>query len=208
MTTTYRAPQSRHVGDGVYASYDGDHIMLQTSNGIVSRDRIVLEPGGLRQIEDYAHYVGAFHRAGEHRVPPGCESCGCDLSAPDNPVDGAIRAEVYRVQDGPHSREIRLCKDCARTVDEPFLNRLVARRHDSSATDGEDTGERSGRPPDSYDFDWGMSLLATMVRRTWDTHRRPEQPLWDELSVAEKQAAAEQVGGFIENEMANSFELA
>jgi hypothetical protein len=40
-----------YLGDAVYASFDGYHIWLKTSNGIETTNKIALEPGVLNTLD-------------------------------------------------------------------------------------------------------------------------------------------------------------
>jgi hypothetical protein len=40
-----------YLGDAVYASFDGYHIWLKTSNGIITTNEIALEPGVLNTLD-------------------------------------------------------------------------------------------------------------------------------------------------------------
>ncbi len=40
-----------YLGDAVYASFDGYHIWLKTSNGIETTNQIALEPGVLNTLD-------------------------------------------------------------------------------------------------------------------------------------------------------------
>ena len=49
-------PQTRYLGDGVYASYDGYHVVLDL-RGQDDFTRIALEPAVLRALIEYADKV-------------------------------------------------------------------------------------------------------------------------------------------------------
>ena len=215
MTDTYRAPQPRYIGDSVYATFDSVRVVLQTSDGIVSENRIGLPPGAFQEIESYSRYVRACHDAGEHLVSPACEDCGRDITAPLNPVAGAIRGEVYRVRDGIHQREIRLCRECARTVDEDFLQSLISKHPQPDATDVPPTDpEHLGEPkshdpaPASYDFHSGISMTPTLISRIWADHRDVEADRpWAMLSDDERLSFATRIAAFIEKQLSDSFDM-
>jgi hypothetical protein len=42
-----------HLGDGVYAEFDGWQVWVWTSNGETESDRIALEPGVLSELNKY-----------------------------------------------------------------------------------------------------------------------------------------------------------
>jgi len=42
-----------YLGDAVYASFDGYHIWLKTSNGITTTNQIALEPGVLDALDRF-----------------------------------------------------------------------------------------------------------------------------------------------------------
>jgi hypothetical protein len=46
-----------YLGDGVYASYDGFHIILTTENGLRATNTICLEPDILEELVRYARRV-------------------------------------------------------------------------------------------------------------------------------------------------------
>ena len=78
-------PEKKYIGDGVYARFDGHQIVLETSNGVSTTNRIALEPEVLRQMDQYREYVRQHGYAGigagvqgstpalepEHRSHPG-----------------------------------------------------------------------------------------------------------------------------------------
>lgn len=47
--------ESRYIGDGVEASYDGYHIWLKTVDG--NNHQIALEPDVLKKLDQYRAYV-------------------------------------------------------------------------------------------------------------------------------------------------------
>jgi len=54
-------PPSRersYLGDGVYASFDGYHIVLETINGMSVTNRILLEPGVYASLTLYMEKLG------------------------------------------------------------------------------------------------------------------------------------------------------
>lgn len=53
--------RKEYIGDGVYASFDGWHIVLTAENGIPSETKgpIFLEPGVLRALNGYAERIYA-----------------------------------------------------------------------------------------------------------------------------------------------------
>ena len=122
MTT--RLPQKRYIGDGVYASHDGYQIILETSDGIQATNRIGLDDDTLEGIQKYRQYALEFYRTGQHQVGPGCEECGKEIIR----QDGAMLGEVYRFQHDEATHEVRLCQECAKTVDQALLVRTINRR--------------------------------------------------------------------------------
>lgn len=67
MTTA--RPQQRYIGDGVYASFDGYQIILETQNGHETTNRIALENEVLQELDQYRQYVIEFYSEtqDEHR---------------------------------------------------------------------------------------------------------------------------------------------
>ena len=124
MTT--RLPQKRYIGDGVYASHDGYQIILETSDGIQATNRIGLDDDTLEGVRKYRQYALEFYRTGQHRVGPGCEDCGKEIIR----QDGAMLGEVYRFQHDGVTHEVRLCQECAKTVDQAFLVRTINKRNE------------------------------------------------------------------------------
>lgn len=54
------APEPAHIGDGVYASFDGFHLSIAVND---HRNHVVsLEPSVLRALVDYAQFVNDSHR--------------------------------------------------------------------------------------------------------------------------------------------------
>ena len=47
-------PKQTYLGDGVYASFDGYHIWLTTSDGYSSTNRIALEPPVYNELITFA----------------------------------------------------------------------------------------------------------------------------------------------------------
>ena len=126
MTT--RFPNKRHIGDGVYAGHDGFQVTLETCDGIQVTNRIGLENTALDGLNRYIQYAQEFYATDQHQVPPGCESCGADITDHRNPIPGALTAEVYHIQLEDARHEIRLCHECAHTADQPLLITLIAKR--------------------------------------------------------------------------------
>ena len=123
-----RLPNPRYIGDGVYAHHDGDQLVIETSNGIVVRDRIALDEHVLFALQEYAQYFRAFYASGQHKVDPGCESCGKVLQYADNPIEGAVNGEIYQVPHNNMDHEVRLCRDCARATDGAQLLAIIEKR--------------------------------------------------------------------------------
>ena len=126
MTT--RLPKIRYLGDGCYGSHDGYQVILETCDGVTVTNRIGLDNDTLESLRQYADYAKGFYETGEHRVTPGCEECGKDLSNPLSPLKGPVLAEVYRISHNGNSHEIRLCQECARTADQEFLEAIMRKR--------------------------------------------------------------------------------
>jgi len=42
-----------HLGDGVYADFDGHHIKLTASDGVYDTDKIYLEPEVMKKLIEY-----------------------------------------------------------------------------------------------------------------------------------------------------------
>jgi hypothetical protein len=55
--------KKRYLGDGVYAAFDGYHVVLTTENGISVQNEIALEPSVLQALNAYADR--AFNRKPE-----------------------------------------------------------------------------------------------------------------------------------------------
>ena len=127
MTT--RLPQRRYIGDGVYAGHDGYQVTLETSDGIRVTNRIGLDTTTIQGLKQYLEYAQQFYDDGQHRIAPECEGCQHDITDHQNPIAGAIQAEVYHIQYEDAHHEIRLCYDCSRTVDQQFLTNLIQQRH-------------------------------------------------------------------------------
>ena len=123
-----RQPQRRHIGDGVYAGHDGQQFILEVSDGYQVTSRIALDDETLDGFQKYQEYTRNFYQTGQHQAGPGCEDCGKDLSDPASPIPGAIRGEVYRIELDDVRHEIRLCRECAKTVDEEFLVGIIRKR--------------------------------------------------------------------------------
>lgn len=49
--------QKVYLGDGLYASYDGYHIILQSSDGIRVLDEVALEPAVYQALTEYAKAI-------------------------------------------------------------------------------------------------------------------------------------------------------
>lgn len=50
-------PEPVYLGDAVYASFDGYHLWLNTSDGIQTLDRIALEPRVYKALVQYAQTI-------------------------------------------------------------------------------------------------------------------------------------------------------
>ena len=122
-----REPQKRYIGDGVYVGHDGYEITLETSDGIQVTNRICLESNTLEGLKRYLEYANKFYEQDQHRVGPGCEGCGKNITKP-NPIEGTIQGEVYHIQEEDVDHEIRLCYSCASSADHPFLISMIQKR--------------------------------------------------------------------------------
>ena len=126
MTT--RMPQKRHIGDGVYAGHDGYQITLETCDGIHVTNRIALDNTTVDGLKRYVNYAQRFYDDDQHRVAPECEGCQQDITDHQNPISGAIRGEVYHIEYEEANHEIRLCSDCSKSADQPFLVGIINKR--------------------------------------------------------------------------------
>ena len=127
-----RLPGRHHIGDGVYAGHDGYQFILETSDGISVTNRVALDEDTLDGLQKYLLYARGFYQSGQHQVSPDCEDCGADITA-NGPIPGAISAEIYRVEHQGAIHEIRLCPECARTVDQALLQGIILKRPDVQA---------------------------------------------------------------------------
>jgi len=50
--------EKTYLGDGVYADYDGYHIILTVGTGITETQRVCLEPNTLKNLGIYATKLG------------------------------------------------------------------------------------------------------------------------------------------------------
>ena len=55
-------PDQQYIGDGVYASFDGYQIILETRNGYQTTNRIALDNKVLTELDRYAKYVKEFYQ--------------------------------------------------------------------------------------------------------------------------------------------------
>ena len=69
MTT--RLPNKRYIGDGVYAVHDGNHLIIETQDGIWVKNRIELDDNVLNGLMKYLEYAKDFYRTGQHPGLPG-----------------------------------------------------------------------------------------------------------------------------------------
>ena len=130
MTT--RRPQKRHIGDGVYAGHDGYQITLETSDGIRVTNSIALENATIEGFNRYLQYAQGFYENDQHQVGPGCEECQQDITNHLSPIADAIQGEVYHIKHQDKQHEIRLCSNCSRSADQPFLTSLIEKRQPQS----------------------------------------------------------------------------
>lgn len=128
MPDNFRPPNPRYIGDGLYAHHDGERVIVAASNGLTVSNQIPISASTLTEIGNYMEYANRFYENSQHLVTPDCEDCGASLASPTNPIPGAIRGEVYNIRDDDTYREIRLCRDCAQVIDEPFLKSLLDKR--------------------------------------------------------------------------------
>ena len=135
MTT--RLPNKRYIGDGVYALHDGNHLIIETQDGIRVKNRIELDDNVLNGLMKYQEYARDFYRTGQHRVSPDCEDCGRGI------IDrlGRIQGEVYQLDDEETVHEVRFCPDCANTVTQDRLEEMVKKRAGPGATNARDPGQ-------------------------------------------------------------------
>ena len=123
-----RLPNPRYIGDGLYARHDGGQLWVESSDGVRVLNAVAMDINTLTALNEYADYMADFYRNNQHQAPPGCDDCGANLTNYENPIAGAVKGEVYRVNDQDRYIEIRLCHDCARVIDEPSLQELAAKR--------------------------------------------------------------------------------
>ena len=60
MATT--TPAQCYIGDGVYASFDGYQIILETHDGYRTTNKIALDNEVLVKLEKYREYVSRFYQ--------------------------------------------------------------------------------------------------------------------------------------------------
>ena len=135
MTT--RLPQKRYIGDGVYVGHDGYQITLETSDGNQMTNRIALDSTTIQGLKRYLEYAQEFYKDDQHLVGPECEGCQKDITNHSNPMSDVIQGEVYHVKHEDTQHEIRLCSDCSKSVDQPFLISLIEKRPSYSSSTGE-----------------------------------------------------------------------
>ena len=135
MTT--RLPNKRYIGDGVYAVHDGNHLIIETQDGIRVNNRIGLDDNVLNGLMKYLEYARDFYRTGQHRASPDCEECGRGI------IDhlGRIQGEVYQLEDEETVHEVRLCPDCAQNVTQDRLEGVVRKRATPGAANARDPGQ-------------------------------------------------------------------
>ena len=124
-----RTPNPRYIGDGVYARHDGESLIVETSDGVNVTNRIAIEDKVFEGLNQYREYVRDYYRNGQHRVSSNCEKCQADLSSADNPIAGAVKGEVYHLEErGDGHIEIRLCRECARPLTSEDVQAILATR--------------------------------------------------------------------------------
>ena len=127
-TQETRMPNARYIGDGVYISHDGYHLILETTDGDRVTNRIGLEPDVLRTISQYQDYVKEFYAEGQHLATPNCEEWGASLEHQTSPISNAVGGEVYPVRTAEGYREVRLCRNCAGIMTQEYMDQLIAKR--------------------------------------------------------------------------------
>jgi ribosomal protein S27AE len=134
MTT--RMPNKRYIGDGVYALHDGNHLIIETQDGIRVNNRIGLDDNVLDGLMKYLEYARDFYRTDQHRVSPDCEDCGRGI------IDhlGRVQGEVYHLEDEEAVHEVRLCPDCAKTVTQDHLEEVVRQRTEPGGPNAREPG--------------------------------------------------------------------
>ena len=111
------------------AGHDGTSLYLETSNGITVSNRITLDGSTLNGMNRYIEYLNEFYDNGQHAVvPPTCEYCGANIRDHSNPLTDALHAEIYNFRHQDNLQEVRLCKECAKVVDEAFLIAVIKKR--------------------------------------------------------------------------------
>ena len=128
-----RLPNPRYIGDGLYVRHDGQQFWIESSNGITVSQRVAMDGNTLSQLNDYAEYMTEFYNNNQHQVEPGCDDCGADLTNYESPIVDTVKGDIYRVRHLERYVEIRLCRNCAQIIDEPYLNQLLAKRATQSA---------------------------------------------------------------------------
>ena len=129
-----RTPNPRYIGDGVYARHDGESLIVETSDGVTVTNSIAIEGNVFEGLNQYAEYVRDYYRNGQHRVSPNCEKCDGDLSNAESPIGGAVKGEVYHLEDrGDGHIEIRLCRECARPLTSEDIQSILAGRATAQA---------------------------------------------------------------------------
>ena len=61
MSMSGERPDKIYIGDGVYARFDGYQIILETSDGLRTTNKIALEKNTMRGLDEYRRYVQDFY---------------------------------------------------------------------------------------------------------------------------------------------------
>ena len=122
------APETRQLAADIHAHHDGYQTIVVSKPAAAPTQTIALNAEVLEALGSYRAYVQEYYRHGQHLAPSGCEDCGTDITYHRNPIQTAVRGEIYRIDDDGQYREIRLCRQCASFVDQEFLQEILDRR--------------------------------------------------------------------------------
>ena len=53
----FEGENPKYLGDGVYASFDGYHVWLETSDGLSITNKIALEPSVIEWLNEYVKAI-------------------------------------------------------------------------------------------------------------------------------------------------------